>query len=630
MDSEWGTSFGSGVPDGMDGLLPSALLADLLLDTDAGAYGGVPAHPLPVDRLRPPAHQHHPLANAPFHGAAHPRPSSKFAPFFHGAGSKQGSGRAMMRDERPQTAPTQGQAAKEEGGGVTSRTLFVRNISSNTEDAELMELFGSYGDVRDMYTACKYRGFFMISFFDERAALAAMDCLQGKSLRRRKMDIHLSIPKENQVDMATLLVSNVDAKIGLPDVINLFRAFGEIKTIKGNRYRSNVRTVEYYDERHAAGALKALHNADVWSRRIKIQYGRFGSSSTSRVRTNGHASRQENGGANPGGGGGGFRGEDAQGQPSHAKGYRVRRKSVPGSSLGSSALRGEATQAASEGCPLSHHNTRGGCFSHSHHSCSSSGGGGGKARHQQRGSHFALNLEHIFLGRDLRTTVMIRNIPNKYTQRMLLAEVDCHLKGRYDFFYLPIDFKNKCNVGYAFINVTDAVEILTLHRQFNGKKWSHFNSGKICEITYARIQGKTALAAHFRNSSLMTVDESCQPKLFNAKQEVEPIFATKPAKRPEREREGEKHVSRGPKSLHARPRAGTGAGVAAGVGSGAASGVLAVPQDSDSGVSSDSSGSSDEREGDKALGPLATLSDPELLGAGAGIPQPNHFAIEAV
>jgi len=35
---------------------------------------------------------------------------------------------------------------------------------------------------------------------------------------------------------------------------------------------------------------------------------------------------------------------------------------------------------------------------------------------------------------------MIRNIPNKYTQKMLLEEIDEIFKGLYDFFYLPIDF----------------------------------------------------------------------------------------------------------------------------------------------------------------------------------------------
>lgn len=51
----------------------------------------------------------------------------------------------------------------------------------------------------------------------------------------------------------------------------------------------------------------------------------------------------------------------------------------------------------------------------------------------------------ISAGDDARTTLMVKNIPNKYTQKMLLATIDEHFRGTYDFFYLPIDFKNKCD-----------------------------------------------------------------------------------------------------------------------------------------------------------------------------------------
>ena len=34
---------------------------------------------------------------------------------------------------------------------------------------------------------------------------------------------------------------------------------------------------------------------------------------------------------------------------------------------------------------------------------------------------------------------MVKNIPNKYTQEMLLQEITQNYENKFDFFYLPID-----------------------------------------------------------------------------------------------------------------------------------------------------------------------------------------------
>lgn len=90
----------------------------------------------------------------------------------------------------------------------------------------------------------------------------------------------------------------------------------------------------------------------------------------------------------------------------------------------------------------------------------------------------------------------------------------CLMQGKFDLLYLPIDFKNKCNVGYAFINFTSYYHLPAFYEEFNGRKWSRFNSNKVAQINYARIQGKDALIAHFANSSLIHEDESMQPLIF--------------------------------------------------------------------------------------------------------------------
>ena len=116
-------------------------------------------------------------------------------------------------------------------------------------------------------------------------------------------------------------------------------------------------------------------------------------------------------------------------------------------------------------------------------------------------SEFEISVNNIYKQR--KTTLMIRNIPNKYTKELMLETINEQFENAYDFFYLPIDFKNNCNVGYAFINFKDLKHIEPFFKRFNLKKWAIFNSEKICSIKYARIQGKAECEKHFQDSSLM-------------------------------------------------------------------------------------------------------------------------------
>ncbi|KAI4716730.1 hypothetical protein E4T48_07034, partial [Aureobasidium sp. EXF-10727] len=63
-----------------------------------------------------------------------------------------------------------------------------------------------------------------------------------------------------------------------------------------------------------------------------------------------------------------------------------------------------------------------------------------------------VNLQKIEAGIDVRTTIMLRNIPNRVDCEDLKAFLDATSEGHYDFSYLRIDFSNNLNVGYAFVN----------------------------------------------------------------------------------------------------------------------------------------------------------------------------------
>ncbi|KAL8944397.1 MAG: hypothetical protein Q9216_000448 [Gyalolechia sp. 2 TL-2023] len=150
--------------------------------------------------------------------------------------------------------------------------------------------------------------------------------------------------------------------------------------------------------------------------------------------------------------------------------------------------------------------------------------GGRHIREHSGGHHNIVDVDRIRQGADVRTTIMLRNIPNKIDQAMLKDIVDETSRGSYDFMYLRIDFANNCNVGYAFINFEDFVNARA------GRRWNRFNSDKVAEVSYASeacalgsgmhayffslaIQGKDCLVQKFRNSSVMLEHPSFRPKV---------------------------------------------------------------------------------------------------------------------
>ena len=110
-----------------------------------------------------------------------------------------------------------------------------------------------------------------------------------------------------------------------------------------------------------------------------------------------------------------------------------------------------------------------------------------------------INLENIIRNKDKRTTLIIRNIPNKYTITMLLEELNHNFENKYDIVYLPQDYINNSNLGFGFINFLEPLHLIYFYEEFVGKKWNFFNSKKRCNLAYSKYQGKNELIKYILN-----------------------------------------------------------------------------------------------------------------------------------
>jgi RNA recognition motif-containing protein len=113
---------------------------------------------------------------------------------------------------------------------------------------------------------------------------------------------------------------------------------------------------------------------------------------------------------------------------------------------------------------------------------------------------FALTAKEVPI-----TTLMIRNIPNRYTQNEVARELDSlGLEGLYDFLYVPIDKATKSNVGYAFVNFLKEDHAQTCFHIIDGYTFKKHRKarGKIASVAIAHLQGLEANLRHYENSAV--------------------------------------------------------------------------------------------------------------------------------
>ncbi len=107
-----------------------------------------------------------------------------------------------------------------------------------------------------------------------------------------------------------------------------------------------------------------------------------------------------------------------------------------------------------------------------------------------------IDIKKILSLEERRKTLMIKNIPNKFTINDFLR-IFSEFNEKFNLFLIPTDIKRKKNYGYAYINFLESLDIIYFYYKFNGKRWPNTNSIKICELLFSKIQGNTKLVKHF-------------------------------------------------------------------------------------------------------------------------------------
>jgi len=117
------------------------------------------------------------------------------------------------------------------------------------------------------------------------------------------------------------------------------------------------------------------------------------------------------------------------------------------------------------------------------------------------------------------TTLVIRNVPGRYSKDMLMQEWPAD--GTYDFIFLPFNFKQKRTAGFAFINFLSHEAAVAFHTKWHGKPLRNQGTAKNLSVSAAGVQGLEENIRHvFALNSNRIQNTKFLPSVFNGIHEV--------------------------------------------------------------------------------------------------------------
>ncbi|XP_019176097.1 PREDICTED: protein terminal ear1 homolog isoform X2 [Ipomoea nil] len=402
-----------------------------------------------------------------------------------------------------------------------TRALLISMVSPDASESLVRRELEVFGDVRAVQMERVREGIVTVHFYDLRHAQAALVEIQQQHMQQqyrlrrhyesviahnflppppaplpaaaagliagRAVWAQFTIPASYGVadgnNQGSLVIFNLDPRVSPSHLKDIFETFGTVKELRETPMKRHQRFVEFYDVRDAAKALSEMNHKEINSNKILIQYSRPGGCASKPI-PKFHTKPSTRFSQPPP-----FQRRRSAAVTSWSSKKPNQSKGHPGGSIQDSM--DSLSISSWNNNNNNNHGFKKGTDGSSSSSSSSYGGGKTNRRRTWKGQggnnvvkqlakdhdpRFLINEDAIMESqcRDSRTTVMIKNIPNKYS--------------------------NKCNVGYGFVNMTSPQATWRLYKAFHQQTWEVFNSRKVCEVTYARLQGLEALKEHFKNS----------------------------------------------------------------------------------------------------------------------------------